>query len=101
LPRVVKDVVYAASWLLVALVATSGEGGQTPLRNAFQNDIESNIEYGEAVFALLKRKAECQLELIAPAHSEQVVEFWRALLDMQTVQAKLDRERHRLSVIQG
>jgi hypothetical protein len=43
---------------------------QTPLRNAFQNDIESNIEYGEAVFALLKRKAENQLELIAPAHKE-------------------------------
>jgi hypothetical protein len=71
-----------------------------PLRSAFQNDIESNIEYGEAVFALLKRKAENQLELIAPAHDEQVVEFWRALLAMQTVQAKLERERHRLSAMQ-
>ena len=74
---------------------------QTPLRNAFQNDIESNIEYGEAVLTMLKRKAENQRELIAPAHDEHVVEFWRALLDMQTVQAKLGRERHRLSVIQG
>jgi hypothetical protein len=73
----------------------------TPFRSAFQNDIESNIEYGEAVFALLKRKAENQLELIAPAHDEHVVEFWRSLLDMQTVQAKLDQERHRLSVMQG
>jgi hypothetical protein len=73
----------------------------TPFRNAFQMDIESNIEYGEAIFALLKRKAENQLELIAPAHSEQVVEFWRALLDMQTVQAKLGRERHRLTAMQS
>ena len=73
---------------------------QTPFRNAFQQEIASNVEYGEAVFALLKRKAESQLELIAPAHSEQVVEFWRALLAMQTVQAKLDQERHRLSVLQ-
>jgi len=39
--------------------------------------------------------------LIAPAHSEQVVEFWRALLAMHEVQAKLDQERHRLSAIQG
>ena len=69
--------------------------------NAFQNDIESNIEFGEAVLTMLKRKAENQLELIAPAHDEHVVEFWRALLDMQTVQAKLDRERHRLSGMQG
>jgi hypothetical protein len=75
---------------------SDGSGG-----SAFQNDIETNIEYGEAVFALLKRKAEHQLELIAPAHDEHVVEFWRALLDMQTVQAKLGRERHRLSVMQG
>ncbi|MGD0500853.1 MAG: hypothetical protein ABSC23_20765 [Bryobacteraceae bacterium] len=73
----------------------------TPLRSAFQKEISDNIEYGEAVFALLKRKAENQLELIAPAHSEQVVEFWRALLDMQTVQAKLGQERYRLSVLQG
>jgi len=48
-----------------------------------------------------KRKAENQLELIAPANSEQVVEFWRALLAMHEVQAKLDQERHRLTVIQG
>jgi hypothetical protein len=74
---------------------------KTPFRNAFHKEISDNLEYGEAVFALLKRKAENQLELIAPAHDEQVVEFWRSLLDMQTVQAKLDRERHRLTVIQG
>ena len=57
--------------------------------------------YRIPVLTMLKRKAENQLELIAPTHSEQVVEFWRALLDMQTVQAKLGRERHRLSVLQG
>ncbi len=73
----------------------------TPFRSAFQQEIESNLEYGEAVFGLLKRKAERQLEIIAPAYDEQLVEFWRALLDMQTVQAKLDRERHRLLVLQG
>ena len=50
---------------------------------------------------MLKRKAENQLELIAPAHDEQVVGLWRALIAMQTVQAKLGRERHRLTVMQG
>ena len=69
--------------------------------NAFQKEISDNLEYGEAVFALLKRKAENQLELIAPAHDEQVVGLWRALIAMQTVQAKLGRERHRLTVMQG
>jgi hypothetical protein len=28
----------------------------------------------------------------APAHDKQVVEFWRSLIDMLTVQAKLGRE---------
>ena len=73
----------------------------TPLRTAFQRDIESNIEYGEAILALLKRKAGNQLELIAPAHDEHIVEFWRALLAMHEVQVKLGRERHRLSALQG
>jgi len=75
--------------------------GQRPLRSAFQSEIETNVEFGEAVLTMLKRKAERQLELIAPAHDEHLVEFWRALLDMQTVQAKLSRERFRLSVLQG
>jgi hypothetical protein len=91
------DILRTRSLFWVRKMATR----QTPLRTAFQKDIESNVEYGEAVFALLKRKAENQLELIAPAHSEQVVEFWRALLAMQTVQVKLGRERHRLSVLDG
>ena len=73
----------------------------TPLRTAFQNEIAANVEYGEMVFALLKRKAECQLELIAPAQPENVVEFWRSLLDIHTVADKLGRERYRLSTIRG
>jgi hypothetical protein len=48
---------------------------------------------------MLKRKAERQLEVIALTHDEQVVEFWRALLDMNDAQAKLVRERYRLSVL--
>lgn len=76
-------------------------GDMRTLRTAFQNEIQNNIEYGEAVFALLKRKAERQLELITPAHDEQAVELWRALLDMHDVQAKLVRERYRLSALQG
>lgn len=73
---------------------------QRPLRSAFQNEIETNVEFGEAVLTMLKRKAECQLEIITPAYDEHLVEFWRSLLDLQTVQAKLDRERHRLLVLQ-
>jgi hypothetical protein len=69
----------------------------TPLRTAFQKEISDNIEYGEAILTMLKRKAERQLEVIAPAHSEEVVELWRSLLDMQSVQDKLGRERYRLS----
>lgn len=71
------------------------------LRIALQNDIAANIEYGEAILTMLKRKAECQLELIAPAQPETVVEFWRAMLDMQTVQAQITRERYRLFTIRG
>src|ERR1035437_3059948 len=72
----------------------------TPLRTALQNEVAANVEYGEAIFSMLKAKAERQLEVIAPAHPENVVEFWRALLDMQTVQAKPCTERYRLSVLQ-
>lgn len=64
--------------------------GRISLRSAFQSEIETNVEFGEAVLTMLKRKAECQLEIIAPAYGEHLVEFWRALLDMQTVQAKLE-----------
>jgi len=73
----------------------------TSLRNALQKEISDNIEYGEAVLTMLKRKAERQLEIIAPAQNEQVVEFWRALLDIHVVADRLGRERYRLSVLRG
>ena len=71
----------------------------TPPRRTFQQELSDNIEYGEAVLTMLKRKAECHLERIAPGQDEQVVEFWRALLDIQTVQNRLGQERYRLSVL--
>lgn len=73
----------------------------TTLRTSLQNEISSNVEFGEAIFAMLKRKAESQLEIIAPAHSEEEVDFWRAMLAMHEVQVKLVRERYRLSTIRG
>jgi hypothetical protein len=73
----------------------------TTLRCALQKEISDNIEYGELILATLKRKAESQLEVIAPEQPEDVVEFWRALLAMHEVQVKLVRERYRLSVLQG
>jgi hypothetical protein len=51
-----------------------------PPRIALQKEIETNIELGEGLI-------ESQLKLIAPTHDEQVVEFWRALLDMQISRA--------------
>jgi len=72
-----------------------------PLRSALQKEISDNIEYGEAILTMLKRRVERQLAIIAPAQSEQVVDFWRALLDMHEVQVKLVRERYRLSMLQG
>lgn len=71
----------------------------TPLRSALQKELADNIEYGEAVLLLLKRKAESHLEVIALEFDERVVEFWRSLLYVQTVQANLGRERYRLSVL--
>ena len=73
----------------------------TPLRTALQKEISDNIEYGEAIFTMLKLKAQSQLEIVAPAQTEEVVELWRALLAMHEVQVKLVRERYRLSVLQG
>jgi len=71
----------------------------TLLRTALQKEAADNIEFGEALFGMLKRKAEQQLANIAPAHTEEVVELWRALLYMHEVQATLLRERFRLSVV--
>ena len=70
----------------------------TPLRTAIQNEIANNIEYGEAILTMLTRKAERQLEVVAPDHNEDLLALWRSLLDIQAVQEKLSRERWRLSV---
>lgn len=69
------------------------------LRTALQKEAADNIELGEALFGMLKRKAEQQLTSVAPAYAEETVELWRALLDMHEVQATLLRERFRLSVL--
>jgi len=69
------------------------------LRTALQNEISDNIEYGELILATLKRKADCQLELIAPAPDEAVVEVLRALVDMHVIQNRLSQDRHRISVL--
>ena len=71
----------------------------TPLRSSLHKQLADNVEFGEAILTMLKLKAERQLEVIAPSQEEQVVEFWRALLDMHEVQDKLVRERYRLSVL--
>ena len=42
-----------------------------------------------------------RLSRLSPAHSEQVVEFWRALLATHDIQVKLNPERDRLSVVQA
>jgi len=71
----------------------------TPLRTALQKEAADNIELGEALFGMLQRKAEAKLAVIAPAQQEDVVEFWRAVMDIQIVQSTLLRERFRLSVV--
>ena len=69
----------------------------TPRRTALQKEI-SDLEYSEAVLELLKCKAERQLEVIAHFQHKQVLEMWRALLDIHTAQDTLSRERYRISV---
>jgi hypothetical protein len=44
---------------------------------------------GEAIHTMLKRIAESQRKIIAPAQDEQVVELWRALLDMNEVSGQI------------
>ena len=69
------------------------------LRSALQKEAADNLEFGEAIFTMLKRKTERQLELIAPAQNGEIVEVLGALLHMHEVQATLLRERFRLSVL--
>jgi hypothetical protein len=70
----------------------------TTLRTALKTEIAHNIEYGEAILTMLIRKAERQLEVIAPHQHEDVVALYRLMLDIQAVQDKLGRERYRLSI---
>ena len=69
------------------------------LRTALQKEAADNIELAEALFGMLKRRVEQQIANVAPAHAEETVELWRALLHMHEVQATLLRERFRLSVL--
>jgi len=69
------------------------------LRTALQKEAADNLEFGEAILTMLRRKTENQLENVAPAHDEQLGEILRALLDMHVIQKRLSQERHRLSVL--
>jgi hypothetical protein len=64
--------------------------------------IRENIELGEALLEMLSRKAERHIELrIAPTQPEEVVEFLELLFSIQTVQARLMRERLRLLILKA
>jgi hypothetical protein len=69
------------------------------LRTALQKECADNLEFGESILSMLKRKTEGQLEIAAQFHDEQLVEILRALLDMHVIQNRLSQERHRLSVL--
>jgi hypothetical protein len=73
---------------------------QTP-RNAIQIEIVDNLEFGESLLAMLVRKAEGHLARVAPVQNEETVELLRSLIDIQIVQAKLGRERQRLSAFKS
>lgn len=66
-----------------------------------ESQVAENIEYGEAILAALHRKAERQVELIALAHDENMLNLCRLVLDIQAVQEKLVRERYRLSLLRA
>jgi hypothetical protein len=69
----------------------------TPLRLALQNEIEHNIEYGEALLTALRLRAQRQLDIVALHQHEDVVCLVRLMLDIQAVQSKIGRERYRLA----
>jgi hypothetical protein len=70
----------------------------TALRTALQNEINHNVEYGEAILTALHLKAQRQIEMVAPHQPEGVIGLYRLMLDIQAVQDKLGRERYRLSI---
>jgi len=69
----------------------------TALHTALQNEINHNIEYGEAILTALRLKAHRQIEMVTAHQHEDVVVLYRLMLDIQAVQDKLGRERYRLS----
>lgn len=70
----------------------------TSFRTALQNEINHNIEYGEAILTALRLKAQRQIEMVTPHQHEDVVTLFRLMLDIQAVQGKLGLERYRLSI---
>ena len=69
--------------------------------NANQNEILNNVEFGDSLLAMLIRKAEGHLAAVAPEHTEETIQLLRSLLDLHVVQAKLGRERQRLSIVKS
>jgi len=69
-----------------------------PVRTTLRKETPNDIEYGEAILVALKLKAERQLEAIAPNQQDNLMVLCRLMLDIQSVQEKLSRERWRLSV---
>ena len=74
----------------------------TPRRIVQQQQVAADkIEYGEALLAALKLKAERQVEVISGAQPGDLVTFCRLMLDIQAVQEKLGRERYRFSLLKA
>ena len=73
-----------------------------PVRTTLRKEqTPDNIEFGEALLVALRLKAHRQLDLIAAAQNEDAVALWRSMLDIQTVQETLSRERYRLSSLRA
>ena len=73
----------------------------TSVHAALQRETQDNIEYGEAILAALRLKAQRQLEVIAPNQEEDLLVLCRLILDIHAVQEKLSKERYRLSNWRG
>ena len=70
----------------------------TAIRTALRNETSDNIEYGEAILAAIRLKAQRQIELVTPHEHEDVIRLYDLLLKIQAVQEKLSRGRWRISV---
>lgn len=72
----------------------------TALRTVPQIEISDKIQYGEAILVALQLKAQRQLEVIASDQDERLLVLCRLIMDIQTVQERLSRERYRMSTLQ-